>query len=268
MDPNILSKRVKIIKLLVSEKDIAGMNILNFLSKDLQLKTEIIKEVSIFADSEIKSLELNTQSSIIFLSRHSAKSLRPSLTVHPIGNFSKAEFGGKDSTLVSCDSYLLKLLFLKINQLIHTNEYNISYQYENSLEVTHHGPFTSHSVAYIEVGSSEDQWNDLEACRLIADVINQSNFNELQSVNWTSCIGFGGNHYSTKFTKQMLNSEYAFGHICAKYAIPFLNKELVQQMIQKTWPTPQIAIFDKKSIKRKQEIRAWLQDFNIDIIQV
>jgi len=122
MDPHILSNRATNIKLLASEQDTAGMNILNFISQDLQFKTKIVKEVSIYADYEIKSLELNPQTSIIFLSRHSAKSLRPSLTVHPIGNFSKAEFGGKDFTLINCDSFILKLLFLKIN---HNNYYFI-----------------------------------------------------------------------------------------------------------------------------------------------
>ena len=137
------------------------------------------------------------------------------------------------------------------------------------MEATHHGPFSDHSIAFIEVGSSEPQWKDLEACRLIADAINSLDSKEsFQSKKWISSIGFGGNHYASKFTKLILETEYALGHICAKYAISLLNEYLVGQMMIKTYPTPKIAFFDKKSMKRKQEIRNILSVFNIEVMLV
>jgi D-aminoacyl-tRNA deacylase len=256
------------IQLVASREDSAGMNISQFISENLQKRITVVETISIFSDDEIATVIPSTYS-ILFLSRHSARSLRPSFTVHPIGNFGEAEFGGNDSTLVQCHSFLMKRLLLNIQELKASGEYNPIFDYEVSLEVTHHGPFSQPSVVFIEVGSSEAQWEDLEACRLIADAVNRTDFENLtQNNDWVSVIGFGGNHYATKFTRYMLDSEYAFGHICAKYAIQWLNKEMILQMLMKTLPAPQLVLFDKKSMKRKQEIRSWLADFDIEVNQI
>ena len=253
---------------LASRKDIAGMNIQKFLPSVMQSQVILLENDSIYSTDEIEA-NLPHKSEIVFLSRHSAKSLRPSFTVHPVGNFSNAEFGGKDSRLVLCNSFRLKHLLLEIKNQVESKKYTLKYEYEISIEVTHHGPFTSQAVSFIEVGSSADQWNDLEACRLIARSIAEvEKQSQLIEKEWISVIGFGGNHYSTKFTKLVLDSEYAFGHVCAKYAISALNEELVTQMIKKTHPNPQLAVFDKKSMKRKQEVKNWLSNCDIDVLQV
>ncbi len=253
---------------LVSRKDIAGMNIQKFLPNKMQSQVLLLDNDSIYATDEIET-NLPQNSEIIVLSRHSAKSLRPSFTVHPIGNFSNAEFGGEDSKLVLCNPFQLKHLLMEIKNQVESKQYTLKYEYEISIEVTHHGPYTSQATSFIEVGSSEDQWNDLEACRLVAQAVAQVD-KKPQSIEkeWISVIGFGGNHYSTKFTKLVLDSEYAFGHVCAKYAIPALTDNLVTQMIKKTRPSPQLAVFDKKSMKRKQEIKNWLVNCDIDVVQV
>ncbi len=264
--PNNSNLRVQV---LASEVDNAGMNILDFIKSPLREKAIIIQGESIFADEELASNITNTQCTLIFLSRHRAKSLRPSLTLHPIGNFSQAEFGGRDRTLINCNAYLQKQLFLNIINLHSSGKYDLKYEYETSVEVTHHGPYTPNSITYIEVGSSMEQWNDLEACRLIAETVNMTDFDNLYGQKtWISSIGFGGNHYPQKFTKQMRESDHAIGHMCAKYAIPYLTQELVKQMIQKTFPTPKIALFDKKSMKRKQLIRSWLSEYDLEVIQI
>ncbi|MFX1285569.1 MAG: D-aminoacyl-tRNA deacylase [Promethearchaeota archaeon] len=256
------------IHLLVSREDSAGMNISRFIHSHLQQNVTFIDTVSIYSDDEIANAIPST-SSIIFLSRHSAQSLRPSFTVHPIGNFGTAEFGGKDSTLVKCHSFLMKRLLLNIQELKASGEYTINFDYEVSLEVTHHGPFSRPAIVFIEVGSTDAQWEDLEACRLIADAVNNTDFNNLnQDSDWVSVIGFGGNHYATKFTRYMVESDYAFGHICAKYAIQWLTEDLIRQMITKTNPPPELVLFDKKSMKRKQQLRTWLSEFNIKVKQI
>ncbi len=256
------------IHLLVSRNDIAGMNILNFLATELQKKVIVVNSDSIYSDEEIKN-KSSSKSMIIFLSRHSARSLRPSFTVHPIGNFGTAEFGGRDATLIECSPFLLKRLLLNIKDLLQSKDFKLNYNYELSLEVTHHGPFSNNPIIFIEVGSSEAQWKDLDACRLIAEVVNHvclKNFDHPKE--WISAIGFGGNHYANKFTKLALKTENAIGHICAKYALSSLNTGLIEQMIMKTTPTPRIAFFDKKSMKRKQEIKQMLSTFDIEVVQI
>ncbi|MFX1516688.1 MAG: D-aminoacyl-tRNA deacylase [Promethearchaeota archaeon] len=256
------------IRLLASREDIAGMNISQFIHSQLKDHLSIVGEISILSDQSVaESVPLAATG--IYLSRHSARSLRPSLTVHPIGNFGPAEFGGRDATLVNCHSFLIKRFLLNIQELMIAGKYDLLFDYEISLEVTHHGPYAESTIVFIEVGSSEPQWNDLEACRLIADAVNTTQFDNLsQGSDWVSVIGFGGNHYATKFTRTMLETEFAFGHICAKYAIPHLNPGSIHQMIEKTFPTPELVLFDKKGMKQKQQIRTLLTDLGIEIKQI
>src|SRR5512136_590562 len=44
---------------------------------------------------------------LIFASRHRAESKIPTLTVHPIGNFSSADFGGKPGALCKASPQLM-----------------------------------------------------------------------------------------------------------------------------------------------------------------
>jgi D-tyrosyl-tRNA(Tyr) deacylase len=45
-------------------------------------------------------------------------------------------------------------------------------------------------------------------------------------------LGFGGGHYCPVFSVKM--SEYAFGHMAAKYALPLLTENLVSQMAERS----------------------------------
>ena len=51
-------------------------------------------------DNEIKTQLGITPDLMIFLSRHTSQMGKPSLTVHPIGNYGPADYGGKPQTLV------------------------------------------------------------------------------------------------------------------------------------------------------------------------
>ena len=81
-------------------------------------------------------------------------------------------------------------------------------------------------------------------------------------------IAFGGSHYSKKFTDKMIDQDYYIGHICPKYSIKYLNDNLIKEMIDKTYPKPKIALFDKKGMKRKGEIKFILENYDIEVIQI
>ena len=72
-------------------------------------------------------------SNIIFLSRHKAASGKPSLTVHPIGNWGDADYGGVKGKVTPAASDIMTSLLreIKKNQL---NGYDVCF------EATHHGP--------------------------------------------------------------------------------------------------------------------------------
>ncbi len=70
------------VHLLASREDNAGMNIAQFIHSSLQKRITVVENISIFSDEEVANF--TPAKSIIYLSRHSAQSLRPSFTVRQL----------------------------------------------------------------------------------------------------------------------------------------------------------------------------------------
>ena len=73
-------------------------------------------------------------------------------------------------------------------------------EYDLTLETTHHGPVLTKPTLYIEIGSTEKQWNSKEAADAWASVIAQNlGLKESEPVSWREggdvMIGLGGGHY-------------------------------------------------------------------------
>lgn len=244
---------------IASRTDIAAMNMALFLEDKLSIK--FIEGESIYTDQEIDT------DLIVYLSRHKAKSGKPSLTVHPIGNYGKADFGGKDHTLVDTNSLALKQSLVSIHR--HAMEMNLTEKFEITVEVTHHGPTNNAQTLFIEVGSSKKEWANLEACECIARAV--LDINKYSKLKSTSAIYFGGTHYSIKATKIMLDeegSDIAIGHMCPRYAQKWLDNLILEQMINKTHPMPKIAVIDKKGTSKKGELKKKLKDIGLEILLV
>jgi D-aminoacyl-tRNA deacylase len=171
-------------------------------------------------DALAKELDLDY---FVVASRHSAKSGQPCLTAHATGNFGKAIFGGRPHELQSVPPNALRNVYLAMLEDPPTG-------FSVSLEATHHSP-TQFKVPifFAEVGSSETQWADLDACEYLVDAIlcGVASTEKVPAV-----IGFGGGHYCPKFS--VMEGEHAFGHIAAKYAFPMLTDDLFRQMITKS----------------------------------
>src|ERR1035437_5081278 len=97
----------------------------------------------------------NTQL-VVFISRHSSQTGRPTLSVHTPGNFGDAELGGLPRT-VSVSPGLAMQNALKA--LVHYKD-ELCLDYEVSFECTHHGPSLNVPAMFVELGSSEVQWKD------------------------------------------------------------------------------------------------------------
>ncbi len=187
---------------------------------------------------------------IIVLSRHSAKSGKPSLTVHHTGNPTKDNsYGGEPYTLSISVPPLSKTLLKTYRQK--AEEHNLLGKYELTLEVTHHGPTKPRKpLVFIEIGSSINEWRDTKAQYTMAETI----IHVLEKgidLNCEAAAGFGGSHYPEKFTRLHLESDMCFGHIIPKYAFnQGVNVEVVLQAIRNTWPAQaSVAVIEKKSIK-------------------
>jgi D-aminoacyl-tRNA deacylase len=191
-------------------------------------------------------LDLNKckEDKVIVLSTHASAAGTKSLTTHSIGNYSKAELGGQDKTLVYSMAKIQTNYLRSLAQRNKKEDFTVCY------EVTHHGPYSEKEICFIEIGSSEEEWKDEEQGRVIAETVIENTFKEN---NDKSVIGIGGGHYAPDFTKLALRKNYSFGHICPQYALEALDSNLVEQMISKTGAEE--IILDWKGLKSwKQKV--------------
>lgn len=197
---------------------------------------------------------------LVIASTHKAESGIHSLTCHTPGNWSKAEYGGKDRVLSIAHANYLRETLLELKKQQEEKKLN----FEVSLEVTHHGPSLDIPTIFVEVGSSKEQWNNMEACKVVAEAIMNILIEDFEKV--PVAIGFGGTHYGAKFTKLMLKEKIAIGHICPKYATDSLDEEMIIQAFNKTVPKPDLAVLDWKGLKsyQREKIISILDKNNID----
>jgi D-aminoacyl-tRNA deacylase len=198
----------------------------------------------------------------IVASRHMSESGTPTFTCHPTGNFGQADKGGREGTLQLTDAQYLR------QSLIYLREVREKYtlKFEVSLEVTHHGPTQlPFPLLFVEVGSSRNEWSDENACNAVAEVIHGLAFNDVEAK--PSAIGFGGPHYAPNFNK--VSEHYALGHIMPKHAVAYLTKTMVQEMIAKTSPRPDVAVIDWKGLKGKDRdtLRDILDELGINWVK-
>lgn len=191
---------------------------------------------------------------VVVLSRHTAVSGQPSLTVHHTGNPSSASLGGDPYTLSVSDPPISKALLSNYGAKAASR--GLLGEYELTLEATHHGPTRpSKPIVFIEIGSSEPQWMDERAQWAMAEAV--STVLEEGFPDCTPAAGFGDTHYPRKFTEIHLGTEYCMGHIIPKYALKDTRENVIIEAVEKTWPRrAEIAFMQKKSAN--SEIRAMI----------
>lgn len=184
---------------------------------------------------------------VVFMSRHSAASGMPTLTVHPIGNYGTADLGGMDRRLVRSAPHLMTNALRRIKALNDTIEYNVSF------EVTHHGPYLESPTMFIEIGSEETHWGDVHAAEILADVILSMRSDE----DHPAVIGVGGGHYAPRFTELALTKKVSVGHMVPVYRIVGSSDDELTEMISnaaKSTGTDMVYVH-RKSMKGAEERR-------------
>ena len=158
---------------------------------------------------------------IVVLSRHSSSSGKPTLTVHPIGNYKGNDMGGKAETLVRADPHMMSSALRRMAVLNKDPAYSVSF------EVTHHGPFVSVPTMYIEIGSDETHWGDEVAADVLVESLLSAEVNDYPVV-----IGIGGGHYAPRFTDLVLSSRVDMGHMIPNYQLQDSSDEDIARMIR------------------------------------
>jgi len=189
-----------------------------------------------------------TANLIVFISRHSSQSGKPTLSVHTPGNFGNAELGGLPKTVsVSPASAMQNAL----KALMHYKE-ELCLEYEVSFECTHHGPSLNIPAMFVELGSSEVQWKDSKAAQAVAHAAITA-ISKFSTPASSAVLGIGGTHYNQKFTLMALSGEAVFGHMIPKYAVHLMDSEMLSQCMQKTLEKVPLAVLDWKGIKSEDK---------------
>lgn len=257
------------ILLVASQRDIAGLNI-----KQQILRSYPFQETGkVFQQNPVYNAQINSKKVtlitlnqeavtaqnlpeafpdaqlIVFISRHSSQSGRPTLTVHTSGNFADAELGGLPKTVSVSPAVAmrdaLKALALQKEQL--------GLNYEVSYECTHHGPSLNVPSMFVELGSSELQWRDA----LAAEAVGHAAISAIEKFTASSAesavLGIGGTHYNQKFTRLALEGSVVFGHMIPKYAVANVDSELLSMCVKRTLEKVSHALLDWKGIRSQDK---------------
>ena len=202
---------------------------------------------------------------LIFLSKHASKSKIPALTSHFTGNFSTDKsLGGREFEIgiayPSFQKEYMKNLFLMKNSLI---------KYDLTIESSHHGPTSSSNpILFIEIGSSEEEWQNKETAKMVCECLMQSIQNVNKKANTEEleiAIGLGGNHYPQKFNNLILTSNVAFAAIASKHNLRFINSGMLSQMLEKSIEKVTSIYIDKKGMgSEKNRILSLLRTQELD----
>ena len=197
---------------------------------------------------------------VLFISRHSSVSGTPTLSVHTPGNLGGAELGGFARKVSVSPANAMRAV---LKAMVCLKE-EMQLKYEVSYECTHHGPSLNVPAMFAELGSSPKQWNDLKAAEAVAHAAMKaiSKFGESPA---KAVLGIGGPHYSDKFTRIALESEIAFSHIIPKYAVPYVDLEILRQCVEKTQEKVEFVVLDWKGIKgeHKSKLVEMLKEISI-----
>lgn len=207
-------------------------------------------------DRELVEAGLPEPELLIFLSRHSAASGKPTLTVHPVGNYQKAQYGGQPGTLsLSAPQWMTGALCELSQQTAYVGlEHGVSY------EVTHHGPFLQTPSFFIEIGSDETQWPRKGPANAIALSLLKA-----EAAQGPVLVGVGGGHYAPRHTDVALEFKASIGHMVPAYALKDQPLEKQTRALELAWqrtPTAQGYYFHRKGLSKplQRELKAWAEE--------
>lgn len=156
---------------------------------------------------------------VVFVSRHSGDTGRL-LSAHHTGNWSDAKYGGEPRSLAEPAPAAHRHLLRRF-------ESDVSEGWNVSMEATHHGPSELETPSvYAEVGSGGDEWRDEDAARTVASGV--LSLERRREPRWT-LLGLGGGHYSPRFTRLVLETDAAFGHVAPDHELEEVDGEVLER---------------------------------------
>jgi D-aminoacyl-tRNA deacylase len=241
-----------------SKEDTAGVNIAHHL-KDHKMHS--VDGSQLYVDNLI---HIFSNCEFIFASKHKSETKKPSLTVHAPGNWCSADYGGVAGKVCIANASF-------ISEILNYFSKNSKLGWDVTLEVTHHGPFLNAPATFVEIGSSENEWQNEEAGQLVADAITiaMKTTDVERDKQKTAAIGVGGGHYAPTFSRLVLKGQL-IGHIIPQYALDCITFESFKDGIEQNVEKIEKVLIDWKGTKKEQreKIQSFCEKLAISWVRV
>lgn len=255
--------------LVAYEQDPAGHNMAKFLSSKMTKDEDIFRgknyDLTIISSPAISADWLEKKyhyDGFVFLSKHAAQSGELALTCHSTGNFSTAQFGGNEKQVAIPHPHLQKSYMQKLYQ-----NKDLFSDFQVIIEATHHGPTAlSKPTMFIEIGTTEKQWNDESLCNSVAKLVDQIMLEPIKKSPVAIC--FGSTHYPEKFTEELIHGKHALGTVMPKHALEFLDKKLFSHIMSQN-KDAESALLDWGGLgPHKQKVLDLLNTTSLEVIRL
>lgn len=172
---------------------------------------------------------------LVFVSKHAGET-GELLTAHFTGNFGPADYGGQPRSFARAAPSVQKAVVAALDR--HAPE-----GYDVCIECTHHGPTDPEVPSlFVELGSSEVQWDDPNGAQAVADAVLDiqdaaADHRPVDDGPPRQIVGFGGGHYTPRCTRIVADSEWAVGHIGSDWQLdamgdPKANREVIDAVFK------------------------------------
>ncbi len=198
---------------------------------------------------------------LLVLSTHRSKVPGKMLTAHVPGNWGNADMGGQPKTLNIAAASTLKILLQELKKAGDRIGWPVS------LEADHHGPTCDVPILFVEIGNGEAEWADENAVEAVASAVTAVLDRMAKRETFETVFGIGGGHYSKTFTKLVLETQLAVGHIVPKYAIDALDEGTFSQAIEKNVEKVSKVLVsrDETNAAQREKVSALAAKFGIAI---
>jgi D-aminoacyl-tRNA deacylase len=165
---------------------------------------------------------------VVFASKHAGDTGRL-LTAHHTGNFGPAEAGGQDGKFAAAAPNAH-------SEVLDSLAAYAPAGYDVGMECTHHGPTAVGAPSlFVELGSSESEWDDPEGARAVARAI--LDLRAVAPHRERQIVGFGGGHYVPRFERVVRETDWAVGHIGADWALDAMdsvNDDVIRRAFERS----------------------------------
>lgn len=151
---------------------------------------------------------------VLVASRHRAESGKPALTVHPIGNWGAADYGGLPGRLAPAAPIVMG----RVLRRLAAEAGAARLKHQVTFEATHHGPLLSTPTAFVEIGTDESSWTDRGLGRVVARAILAANEESIGD-RAPALVYIGGSHYAPRATDLVKAGRLNVGHILPAHAM-------------------------------------------------